>query len=93
MEEHIMQKENTHIVLKKEDVARYLTEPERRTLGSLMDKITRGRACDGKQPVNSYYVCNRDEPYAEAVHSVILDGEESQQEQNHKVETENERDI
>jgi hypothetical protein len=84
-----MLKENTHIVLKKDDVAKYLTKPEQETLGSFMDKIARGRACDGKQPVNYYYICNRDEPYAEAVYSAILEGEESRQEQGSDMEMEN----
>ena len=30
---------------------------------------------DNKHPDNTYYVCNTDEPYADAVHKVILGGE------------------
>lgn len=37
--------------------------------------ISKGRKKDGKNPFNSYYICNTDEPYAEAIHGVIIGGE------------------
>lgn len=70
-----MEKSNTHIVLKKEDVLRYLEESERKVLENMIYKIMRGRDADGKKGFNSYYVVNEDEPYAEIVHNVILGGE------------------
>ena len=70
-----MIKTHTHIVIKKEDALKYLTEVEYQTLEELQNKIMRGRAEDGKKTINSYYVCNVDEPYAEAVLNAILNGE------------------
>ena len=38
-----MKKENTHIVIKKEDALKYLTEVEYQTLEEFMNTIIRGR--------------------------------------------------
>lgn len=70
-----MKKVNTHIVIKREDALKYLTESEYRTLEELQNTIIRGRAKDNKKPVNNYYVCNVDEPYAEVVRGIIIGGE------------------
>lgn len=70
-----MEKAYTHIVLKREDVFKYLEESEQVTLDVMMEKIMRGREEDGKKRPNSYYVVNKDEPSAEVVHGVIMDGE------------------
>lgn len=70
-----MKKENTHIVIKREDALKYLTEVEYQTLEEFMNTIIRGRAKDHKKPINNYYICNTDEPYAEVVHGVIIGGE------------------
>lgn len=70
-----MEKAYTHIVLKREDVFKYLEEPEQVALDVMMGKIMRGREEDGKKRLNSYYVVNKDEPYAEVVHGVIMGGE------------------
>ena len=65
----------THIVFKREDVFKYLEESEQVALDVMMKKIMRGREEDGKKRLNSYYVVNKDEPYAEVVHGVIMGGE------------------
>lgn len=65
----------THIVIKKEDARKYLTEAEYRSLEQILNSIIRGREKDGKMPVNRYYICNEDEPYAEMVRGVIVGGE------------------
>ena len=70
-----MGNEYTHIVLKREDIFKYLEEPEQVALDVMMEKIMRGREEDGKKRLNSYYVVNKDEPYAEVVHGVIMGGE------------------
>lgn len=70
-----MEKVNTHIVIKKEDILKYLEEPEQIALENMLAKISEGRAGDRKRPVNNYYICNADEPYAEVVHGVITGGE------------------
>ena len=70
-----MDKVNTHIVIKREDALKYLTEVEYQTLEEFLKTIIRGRAKDNKSPINNYYICNKDEPYAEVVHGVIIGGE------------------
>lgn len=70
-----MDKVNTHIVIKREDALKYLTEVEYQTVEQFQHTIIKGRAKDCKRPINSYYVCNTDEPYAEVVKGVIMLGE------------------
>ena len=72
-----MERVNTHIVIKREDALKYLTEVEYQTLERLQTAIIAGRAKDRKKPVNSYYICNTDEGYAEIVKNVILLGEQN----------------
>ena len=68
-------KENTHIVIKREDVLKYLTEVEQVALENILNIISKERHNDGKPAFNSYYICNTDEPYAEVVYGVIIGGE------------------
>jgi len=70
-----MEKHNTHIVIKKADALKYLTEVEYQTLEEMLYIISKGRVKDHKKPINNYYVCNTDEPYAEVVHGIIIGGE------------------
>ena len=70
-----MKKENTHIVIKRKDVLEYLEESEQIALEEMINKIVRGRAKSRKKPVNEYYIVNKDEPYAEVVHGIIIGGE------------------
>ena len=72
---NITEKVDKHIVIKKEDIFKYLEEPEQIALDEMLNKIVHGRAKDLKSPVNHYYVCNTDEPYAEVVRGVIIGGE------------------
>ena len=72
-----MEKVNTHIVIKREDALKYLTEVEYQTLEHLQHVIIMGRAKDCKKPINGYYICNTDEGYAEIVKNVILLGEQN----------------
>lgn len=65
----------THVVFKKEDALKYLAEPELKSLEHILNTIAKGRAAEGKNPSNEYYICNVDEPYAEMVHGVIVGGE------------------
>ena len=62
-----------YIVVKREDVAKYLTKDEISLLESLLNKINNGRITDNKE-LNSYYVCNKDEPYSKNVYKAIIDG-------------------
>lgn len=70
-----MEKENTHVVIKREDILKYLEESEQIALEEMLNKIIRGRTKDNKKPINNYYVVNKDEPYAEVVHGIIIGGE------------------
>lgn len=68
-------KENSHIVIKREDALRYLTKAEYHALEEMLIKISIGRVKDYKKPINNYYICNTDEPYADRVKGVIISGE------------------
>lgn len=70
-----MDKVNTHVVIKRGDIFKYLEEPEQIALEEMLNKIICGRAKDNKKPVNYYYIVNKDEPYAEVVHGIIIGGE------------------
>ncbi len=72
---NIIEKENTHVVVKMEDIFKYLEEPEQIALEKMLNKIIRGRVKDHKKPINNYYVVNKDEPYAEVLHGIIIGGE------------------
>ena len=68
-------KANTHIVIKREDILKYLTDEQIKYLNAVLNTIADGRKNDGKQTDNSYYICNTDEPYADEMLEVILKGE------------------
>ena len=71
----IENKKDMYIVIKKEDMRKYLTTKEIYTLDIMLCKIHNGRLDDNKHPINTYHVCNTDESYADAVHKVIIGGE------------------
>lgn len=66
---------NTHIVIKAEDAEKYLAQDNLTVLQDILAIIEAGREKDNKKPVNTYYICNTDEPYAELVHGIIIGGE------------------
>lgn len=68
-------KANTHIVIKREDIFKYLTDNQIKYLDAVLNTIADGRKKDGKKTDNSYYICNTDEPYADEVLEVILKAE------------------
>lgn len=67
---------NRFIVIKNSDIDKYLTGDEKESLSIALVAIANGRARDGKAPENTYLVCNTDEPYADKVLDIILDGED-----------------
>jgi len=69
-------KRNTHIVIKRDDVTKYLSEEERDTLDKIVYEIKVRRVANLIPPHNEYIVCNWNEPYAQKVLDVILEGEE-----------------
>ncbi len=77
-----MNKFNTHIVIKREDVLKYLTDAQRQALEDILQTIGYHRAEDNKKSYNDYYICNKDEPYAEMVHGVIVGGEYAKKQLN-----------
>lgn len=68
-------KTNTHIVIKREDIFKYLTDNQIKHIDDALNIIVDGRKRDGKKTDNSYYICNTDEPYADEVLEVILKAE------------------
>lgn len=70
----MVDKKNTHLVLKNDDVRKYCDELQQAQLSAICETISNGRIADGKT-LNTYYICNTDEPYAEVVHGVIMGGE------------------
>lgn len=70
-----IEKKDTHIVIKREDAEKYLNKSEQATLTDILVKIINGREKDHKSPVSHYYICNTDEPYAEVIRGIIMDGE------------------
>ena len=67
-------KENTHIVLKKEDLLLALSPEEMAVFYSFLARYNILREQRGKS-VAKYYIVNQDEPYAEKVLDVIIQGE------------------
>lgn len=66
---------DTHTVIKNDDANKYLSKRQKRQLKNICRKISLGRIADGKK-VNSYIICNTDEPYANDVYTRILFEEE-----------------
>ncbi|MFH2116748.1 MAG: hypothetical protein ABII85_01750 [Bacillota bacterium] len=67
-------KTNTHIVIKRTDIRKYLRDGEAVDLVDAVAKINIGRNINGNK-TNSYYICNTDEPYAQQVFETIKEGE------------------
>lgn len=73
--------EDKFIVIKIEDVDRYLTEEDSWILVRLQQAILAGREKENKK-LNDYWVCNRDEPYADKIIQTILEGEANKEIEN-----------
>ena len=61
---------NKYLVLKQQDIDKYLQDHEREDLWKLCQRVEIGRDLDSKKP-NDYVVVNEDEPYAEVVWKLI----------------------
>lgn len=70
---------NTHLVVKMDDIRRYLSTDQLYALDGIVRSIESGRMEDGKNPSNTYYICNTDEPYAKDVENIILEGEKEKE--------------
>lgn len=62
---------HTHLVLKIADAEQYLTDWELGMLEDICKKIEAGRLQDRKKIGNEYYICNKDEPYADEIRDII----------------------
>ena len=69
----------THLVLKYDDVKKYCTIGEIEDLRIICDKVRMGRKESGRDPDPVYFICNKDEPYAEYTERSILIGEAMKQ--------------
>lgn len=67
-------KENTHIVIKRDDAIKYLSEKQKHDLDSILLTINIRREKEGK-PINNYLVINKDEPYAKIIQDIIINSE------------------
>lgn len=63
------------LVFNISDVIHYLNSGEITMLTALHGKIENSRIRNGEN-VNSYWVCNQDEPYADEIIQIILQGED-----------------
>lgn len=63
---------NMYLVVKNEDLHKYLSDNERRLLCDILNKISVGRYYDGKPKEDKYYVCNSDEEYSDEIREIIL---------------------
>lgn len=70
-----MIRKGTHMVLKMDDIRKYLSDEQICELNNISQTIQNGREKDGKNKCNEYYICNVDEPYADEVLEVILKAE------------------
>lgn len=69
-------KNNTHFIIKCDDV-KYLSKTQSKHLLVILARIASCRMREKKNPINDYYICNKDEPYADEVLKVILRGEDA----------------
>ena len=66
-------RENKYLVLKLDDIQKYLAPWDRVSLKEVCECVEIGRKLDGKKD-NRYVVVNEDEPYAEKVWELIKQG-------------------
>lgn len=80
MAKDFKEKNNTHLVLKRRDIERYLENEDIEKLYELEYKINAVKRCNNKS--TAYIVVNRDEPYANEVMEVVRRGELEKEEAN-----------
>lgn len=73
--EFLKENGNTHIVIKIEDIQKYLSEKEQAEFICQVEQIAHSRIGEGKS-LNSYLIVNHDEPYSGEVESIIARHEE-----------------
>jgi hypothetical protein len=58
-------------VAKIEDIEKYLNSNEQQLLSDLLLVIAHRRIMEGKNPINEYWVVNKDEPYSKQIEALI----------------------
>jgi hypothetical protein len=68
----VQKKEAKYLILKLEDVFKYLDMNTKATLQIIIDTISQARIADGKSTNNEYLVVNKDEKYIKEIEEVIM---------------------
>jgi len=74
-EKEFIKFEDKYVMIKIEDIKKYIPEELQYHLRLMLLKIMNGRVKDGKPRSNDYIVCNQDEAYAKEVWEIIKHGE------------------
>ena len=76
-----VKKENKYLVIKWDDVNKYLTADEQGEMDGILNMIDKGRRKADKSPLdqNKYLIVNQDEPYADLVWQIIIMGEKAKE--------------
>ncbi|WP_421663598.1 hypothetical protein [Lysinibacillus telephonicus] len=61
----------SHIVIKKDDLTKYLNSQEYNALSEVLCKINQGRSLDKRPTDHRYIIVNMDEPFVDEVISVL----------------------
>ena len=69
------QREEKYIVIKLDDIKKYLDSESVDNLNKILNVVRTGRAADNKTPENRYVIVNQKEDYIEEVWSLIELGE------------------
>lgn len=86
MSSTVKKEHGKYVVIKVDDMREYLPSSVIDELTDILELIAEGRTCAGKQRYNNYVVCNQDEPYADDVWRLILQGERVKHDQDREGE-------
>ena len=75
IEEESIEFENKYVMLKIDDIEKYLSIEQKYNLKVILLTIRNGRHKDNKPKSNDYILCNQDEAYAKEVWEIIKHGE------------------
>ena len=65
-------KEDTHFILKREDIEKYCSDDQIEALMGISEYVQKRREEDGRAAYQSYLIVNCDEPYASIIEEIIL---------------------
>ena len=72
-------KYNTHLVIKNEDIEKYLSQEMQEDLEDIINTLKYNKEMAGEDTDKGYYIVNIDEPYADDILQLILKGEDLKQ--------------